>query len=59
MADFAASKAAFWHSSAHILGYAIENVYDEALLTVGPPTKEGFFYDFYSPNGRVVHESDY
>jgi threonyl-tRNA synthetase len=29
------------------------------LLTVGPSTKDGFFYDFYSPSGRVVAESDY
>jgi threonyl-tRNA synthetase len=26
---------------------------------VGPPTKDGFFYDFYSPHSRVVHEADY
>jgi threonyl-tRNA synthetase len=26
---------------------------------VGPPTKDGFFYDFYSPTGQVVHEEDY
>ena len=54
MADFTAAKSAYWHSSAHILGSAIENVYDEALLTIGPPTKDGFFYDFYSPHGKVV-----
>ena len=59
IAEFSASKSAYWHSSAHILGSAIENVYDDALLTIGPPTKDGFFYDFYSPNGKVVQESDY
>jgi len=59
MADFAETKSAFWHSSAHILGSAIENVLEDALLTVGPPTMDGFFYDFKSQNGRVVQESDY
>ena len=32
--------------------------YPDALLTVGPSTKEGFFYDFQSPQ-KVVNESDY
>lgn len=54
IADFTESKSAFWHSSAHILGSAIENLFEDALLTVGPPTKDGFFYDFKSLNGRVV-----
>lgn len=51
--------SAFHHSSAHILGYAIEQVFEEPLLTVGPPTKEGFFYDFFSPSGQVVRDDDY
>ena len=34
--DEEAAKA-FRHSSAHILGAAIEQVYDEPLLTIGPP----------------------
>ena len=51
---------AFRHSSAHILGYAIEQVYEGALLTIGPSIKDGFFYDFYSPKGEVVRgEEDY
>ena len=40
------AKMAFWHSSAHVLGYAIEQVYEDAMLTIGPSIKEGFFYDF-------------
>jgi threonyl-tRNA synthetase len=45
--EFKDAKSAFWHSSAHVLGSAIEEVYgDESLLTVGPSTKDGFFYDF-------------
>jgi threonyl-tRNA synthetase len=54
MVNFEQSKTAFWHSSAHILGSAIEKTFQDALLTVGPPTKDGFFYDFYSPQGKVV-----
>jgi threonyl-tRNA synthetase len=37
---------AFWHSSAHILGYAIELNYLDAKLAHGPPVDQGFFYDF-------------
>ena len=28
-------------------------------MTVGPPTDQGFFYDFYSPHGEVVSEANY
>ena len=53
------SQEAFWHSSAHILGYAIESHYEDSLLTVGPATENGFFYDFFSASGQVVTEKDY
>lgn len=39
-------KEVFWHSSAHILGEALEGLYG-ARLTHGPPTENGFFYDSY------------
>ena len=51
------AKMAFRHSSAHILGYAVETVYEDSLLTIGPAFKDGFFYDF---QGEVVRgEEDY
>eukprot|EP01051_Picozoa_sp_SAG22_P014136 SAG22_NODE_1673_length_3836_cov_3.441263_1_plen_545_part_00 len=40
-------KAAFWHSSAHILGHAMELVYG-GWLTIGPPLDDGFYYDMYT-----------
>ncbi|CCW71956.1 unnamed protein product [Phytomonas sp. Hart1] len=47
----------FWHSSAHVLGYALERVLD-AKLSVGPPLEEGgFFYEGMTK--RTVTESDY
>ena len=39
------AKRVFWHSSAHVLGCAILSVYPDALLSSGPATEEGFFYD--------------
>uniref|UniRef100_A0A7S4EW97 Probable threonine--tRNA ligase, cytoplasmic n=1 Tax=Chrysotila carterae TaxID=13221 RepID=A0A7S4EW97_CHRCT len=39
-------KEVFWHSSAHILGEALESLYS-AQLTHGPATDTGFFYDSF------------
>ncbi len=38
-------KKAFWHSSAHILAQAIEELYPNAKLWVGPAIENGFYYD--------------
>lgn len=39
-------KIVFWHSSAHLLGEALENLYG-GFLCHGPPLELGFFYDAY------------
>ena len=41
----AAGKTAFWHSSAHVLAQAIEELYSDAKLTIGPAIENGFYYD--------------
>lgn len=33
------------HSAAHLLAHAISELYPDTKLTLGPPTKDGFFYD--------------
>ena len=33
------------HSAAHVFAQALKRLYPEALLTIGPPTDEGFHYD--------------
>src|SRR3972149_11605891 len=33
------------HSAAHLLAHAIKELYPNTQLTIGPATKEGFFYD--------------
>ncbi|MFH4967650.1 threonine--tRNA ligase [Gaetbulibacter sp. M240] len=38
-------KKAFWHSSAHVLAQAIEELYPGSQLTIGPPIENGFYYD--------------
>lgn len=34
------------HSAAHLLAHAIQELYPHTLLTIGPATPQGFFYDF-------------
>ena len=36
----------FWHSSAHVLGEALEALFG-VRLTIGPHVEEGFYYDCY------------
>jgi threonyl-tRNA synthetase len=38
-------KKAFWHSSAHVLAQAIEELYPGVKLTIGPAIENGFYYD--------------
>ena len=34
------------HSAAHLLAEAVLKIHPEAKLTIGPPIKDGFYYDF-------------
>lgn len=34
------------HSTAHVLAQAVQDVYPEAKLGIGPPIENGFYYDF-------------
>ena len=38
-------KQAFWHSSAHIMAQALEEMYPGVKLTIGPAIENGFYYD--------------
>ncbi len=38
-------KYSFWHSSAHILAEAVQELYPEAKFGIGPPIENGFYYD--------------
>ena len=48
-------KHVFWHSAAHVLAYAIKNLYPDAKNTIGPAIEQGFFYDF---DELVITEAD-
>lgn len=34
------------HSSAHVMAMAVQNIYPEAQVTIGPWIDNGFYYDF-------------
>jgi threonyl-tRNA synthetase len=38
-------KNAFWHTTAHLLGAALQSLYPEVLLGTGPAIENGFYYD--------------
>ncbi|MDP4665743.1 MAG: threonine--tRNA ligase [Flavobacteriaceae bacterium] len=41
----AEGKKAFWHSSAHIMAQALQDIYPGVKLTIGPAIENGFYYD--------------
>ncbi|KAJ2159903.1 hypothetical protein GGF46_002685 [Coemansia sp. RSA 552] len=56
--DNNAAREVFWHSSAHVMGAALEQIYgDDLLLCDGPALSDGsgFFYEFLllSSEGRL------
>jgi threonyl-tRNA synthetase len=51
------AQAVFWHSSAHVLGEAVEKIYG-GHLCYGPPIENGFYYDMYT-EGDGVSQNDY
>ncbi|AKD04841.1 threonine--tRNA ligase [Pontibacter korlensis] len=38
-------KNIFWHSSAHLLAEALEDLYPDVKFGIGPPVENGFYYD--------------
>lgn len=36
----------FWHSSSHVMAQAVQTLYPEAKLAIGPAIENGFYYDF-------------
>ena len=36
----------FWHSSSHVMAQAVQAIYPDAKLGIGPSIENGFYYDF-------------
>ncbi|QYJ67412.1 threonine--tRNA ligase [Flavobacterium litorale] len=54
----AEGKKAFWHSSAHILAQALQELYPGVKLTIGPAIENGFYYDV-DFGDHVVGDKDF
>ncbi|XP_069780410.1 threonine--tRNA ligase 1, cytoplasmic isoform X3 [Narcine bancroftii] len=52
MFDEDEAQAVYWHSSAHILGEAMERIFG-GCLCYGPPIENGFYYDIFLEEGGV------
>ena len=44
--DSADGRAILRHSTAHVMAQAVQEVFPDARLGIGPPIKDGFYYDF-------------
>ena len=52
-------KHTFWHTSAHLLAEALQELYPGVQFGFGPAVDNGFFYDVLLPGGEMVKESDF
>ena len=55
--DDAEGKHAFWHTSAHLLAEALQELYPGIQFGIGPAIENGFYYDV-DPGEAVIKEGD-
>jgi len=51
-------KHAFWHSSAHLLAEALQELYPGVKFGIGPAIESGFYYDIDLGEGNTLTEKD-
>ncbi|MCH4182318.1 MAG: threonine--tRNA ligase [Prevotella sp.] len=52
-------KRTFWHTSAHLLAEALQELYPGIQFGFGPAVENGFFYDVMPPKGISISENDF
>lgn len=57
--DDAEGKHAFWHTSAHLMAEALQELYPGIQFGIGPAIEQGFYYDVMPPEGGVIREGDF
>ncbi len=55
--DDKGGKSTFWHSSAHLMAEALEQLYPGVKLGIGPSIENGFYYDV-DLGGRAINEEE-
>lgn len=51
-------KHAFWHSSAHLMAEALQELYPGTKFGIGPAIENGFYYDIEPGGGVVLTDKD-
>ena len=46
------------HSCSHIMAQAVQKLFPQAKLAIGPATDEGFYYDFDLTDGYAFTQED-
>ncbi|MDD6210926.1 MAG: threonine--tRNA ligase [Bacteroidales bacterium] len=54
----AEGKHAFWHTSAHLLAEALQELYPDIKFGIGPAIENGFYYDV-DPGDTPIKDSDF
>ena len=49
----------FWHTSAHLLAEALQELYPGVQFGFGPAIENGFYYDVVLPEGKQISEGDF
>ena len=52
-------KHTFWHTSAHLLAEALQELFPGIQFGFGPAVESGFFYDVMPAEGQVISENDF
>ncbi len=52
------AKHAFWHTSAHLLAEALQELYPNIQFGIGPAIESGFYYDVDPGEGVTIKEGD-
>ena len=52
-------KHAFWHTSAHLMAEAMQELWPGTQFGIGPAIENGFYYDVMPPEGVAISEADF
>lgn len=55
----AEGKHAFWHTSAHLMAEAMQELWPGVQFGIGPAIENGFYYDVMLPEGISISDSDF
>ncbi|MGF7231448.1 threonine--tRNA ligase [Arachidicoccus sp.] len=54
--DDKGGKSTFWHSSAHLMAEALQEIFPETKFAIGPPIENGFYYDIDLGDRKITDE---